>query len=45
MSDSLDPLVPLEWHRFERLTTARSRFSRTSCVYIQTDATRHPVRI
>lgn len=37
--------VTLEWHMFERLTTARSSFPSTSCVYVQTDNTRYPIRV
>jgi hypothetical protein len=40
----LEP-VALQWHMFERLTAARLSFRRTSCVYVQTDAARYPLRI
>jgi len=41
----MDELVMLEWHRFAKLTEARSVFARSSCVYIQTDPAGYPIRI
>jgi len=37
--------VTLTWHRFTKLTHARSRFAKTSCVYVQTDSEGCPIRI
>ena len=37
--------VKLDWHRFEKLTEARSQFAMTPCVYIQTDARGRPIRV
>jgi hypothetical protein len=41
----MSSLVPLEWQKFTKLTEARSRFARTSCVYVQTDSRGCPIRI
>src|SRR5262249_33326608 len=38
-------LVKLKWQKFTNLTDARSRFAKTSCVYVQTDAGGWPLRI
>jgi len=37
--------VPLEWQKYTKLTDARSRFARTSCIYVQTDSRGCPIRI
>ena len=37
--------VKLHWHRFEKLTAARSQFAETPCVYIQADARCRPIRV
>lgn len=37
--------VTLRWQKFSKLTAARSRFARVSCVYVQADASGCPVRI
>jgi len=37
--------VKLEWHRFTKLTDARSWFAKTSCVYVQADSRGCPIRI
>ena len=37
--------LKLEWRRFSKLTEARSAFTRTSCVYVQTDAAGCPIRV
>ena len=37
--------VKLDWHRFEKLTEARSQFAMTPCVYIQADARGRPIRV
>ena len=37
--------LKLHWHRFTKLTEARSQFARSPCVYIQADAWRHPIRV
>ncbi len=39
-----DP-VKLDWHRFTKLTEARSRFATTACVYVQTDARGCPIGV
>ena len=39
-----EPLI-LEWHKFQRLTEARSRFSTMPCVYIQGDHNGNPIRV
>ncbi len=36
--------VELEWQRFTKLTDARSRFAKTSCIYVQTDPRGCPIR-
>src|SRR5215510_16407993 len=38
-------LVELNWQKFTKLTDARSRFTKTPCVYVQTDARGCPIRI
>jgi len=38
-------LVELNWQKFRKLTDARSRFTKTPCVYVQTDARGCPIRI
>lgn len=43
--ESLRPMIKLEWQRCSKLTQARSRFAKTPCVYIQTDAQGCPIRI
>ena len=40
----IEPLT-LYWEKFQRLTEARSKFAKTSCVYVQTDQTGHPIRV
>jgi hypothetical protein len=35
--------LKLHWHRFTKLTEARSQFARSPCVYIH--ARRHPIRV
>jgi hypothetical protein len=42
---SAKPMIKLEWHRFAKLTEARSRFAKTPCVYIQADSKGCPIRI
>lgn len=37
--------VTLEWHMFAKLTDARARFAKTSCIYVQTDSRGCPIRI
>ena len=37
--------IKLNWQKFTKLTDARSRFAKTSCVYVQTDARGCPIRI
>lgn len=37
--------VELEWHRFAKLTDARRRFAKISCIYVQTDPRACPIRI
>ena len=37
--------LKLHWHRFEKLTEARSQFAKTPCVYIQADARGRPIRV
>ena len=37
--------VKLNWHRFKKLTEARSQFAKIPCVYIQTDAPGRPIRV
>ena len=37
--------VKLTWHKFSKLTEARSQFAKTPCVYIQTDARGRPIRV
>jgi hypothetical protein len=37
--------LKLHWHRFEKLTEARSQFAMTPCVYIQADARGRTIRI
>jgi hypothetical protein len=37
--------VELEWQKFTKLTNARSRFAKTPCIYLQTDARGCPIRI
>jgi hypothetical protein len=39
-----EPLT-LNWHKFQKLTEARSQFARTLCVYAQADEYGHPVRV
>jgi len=34
----------LEWQKFTKLTDARSRFRKTSCVYVQADSRGCPIR-
>jgi hypothetical protein len=41
----IDDPVKLEWQKFTKLTEARSRFGKTACVYVQTDARGCPIRI
>ena len=37
--------VELQWQKFTKLTSARSRFAKTPCIYVQTDARGCPIRI
>jgi hypothetical protein len=37
--------IELVWQKFAKLTDARSRFGRTSCVYVQADPQGCPIRI
>jgi hypothetical protein len=37
--------IALKWEKFGKLTDARSRFAKTSCVYVQTDPRGCPIRI
>src|SRR5437773_366728 len=37
--------IKLEWQKFTKLTDARSRFAKASCVYVQTDPQGCPIRI
>ena len=37
--------VKLHWHRFEKLTEARSQYAKTPCVYLQADARGRPIRV
>ena len=39
-----EPLT-LEWHKFQKLTEARLKFSKMPCVYVQTDQNGHPIRV
>ena len=41
----MDEPLRLDWHRFYKLTEAHSKFSRTPCVYVQTDQTAYPIRV
>ena len=40
-----DNSVFLAWSRFDRLTVARRAFKLVPCLYVQTDASRHILRI
>ena len=42
---AMDETVNLDWQRFSKLTEARSRFAKTSCVYIQADSRACPIRV
>jgi hypothetical protein len=37
--------IELNWEKFAKLTDARSRYARTPCVYVQTDARGCPIRV
>jgi hypothetical protein len=37
--------VRLEWHKFQKLTEARSKFATTPCVYVQADPSGCPIRV
>jgi len=37
--------VVLRWRKFDLLTRARNAFSNVSCIYVQTDLRRNPVRV
>lgn len=41
----MDEPVRLDWQRFTKLTEARLRFAKTSCVYVQTDSQGYPIRV
>jgi len=42
---TMDETVNLDWQRFSKLTEARSRFAKTSCVYVQADSRGCPIRV
>lgn len=44
LTDISEPLT-LEWHRFQKLTEAWSKFAKAPCVYIQTDRDGCPIRV
>src|SRR5262249_60282226 len=38
-------IVNLDWQKFSKLTEARSRFGKVSCVYVQADSRGCPIRV
>lgn len=38
-------IVNLDWQKFSKLTEARSRFGKASCVYVQADSRGCPIRV
>lgn len=42
---TMDQPVKLAWQKFSKLTEARSRFAKISCIYVQADSQGCPIRI
>src|SRR5262249_27596184 len=40
-----EAVITLEWQSFSKLTEARTRFAKTSCVYVQADSQGCPIRV